>query len=56
VTSPAHGRRLAGPRLLDNLWPVASVALSSAVQIGVALLLILVLLPAALGAIGVAAP
>ena len=37
-------------------WPVASVALRSAALIGVAVILIMVLLPAALGAVGPPGP
>jgi hypothetical protein len=43
-------------QLLVSAWAMVSVALHSATLIGVALLLILVVLPAAIAAAGAAAP
>jgi hypothetical protein len=42
--------------LASGLWPIASAGLRSSVLIGVALLLIFILLPAALGAAGPGVP
>ena len=43
-------------KIAAELWPVVSVALRSTVLITVAVLLIMVLLPAALGAVGPPVP
>lgn len=43
-------------KLAFAVWPVVSIALRSTVLITVALLLIMVLLPAALGAVGPQVP
>jgi|GEM_PF-2490503 hypothetical protein len=43
-------------KIASGFWPVVSIALRSSVLIAVAVLLIMVLLPAALGAVGPEAP
>lgn len=50
-----NGRR-ARVQLPDGFWTLASVAFRSAMLISMALLLILVLLPAAIGAAGAVGP